>query len=67
MPGCCVDRACSGNNCMRLPPGTTCGDCAHIRRCEALFGHEEIDTVCDFFPRRFKPHDAPAPGTRGEE
>lgn len=38
---------------MRLPAGTTCGDCHHIRRCKAMFGHTETDTYCDWSPSRF--------------
>lgn len=40
---------------MQLPDGKTCGDCAHVRRCVAIFGHKPEDTYCDFFPRRFLP------------
>lgn len=39
---------------MRLPAGKTCGDCAHVRRCVAMFGHEQGDTSCDFYPSRFR-------------
>lgn len=39
---------------MRLPKGTTCGDCVHIRRCKAIFGHVESDTYCDWSPSRFR-------------
>lgn len=49
---------------MRLPKGTTCGDCAHIRRCSMIFGHTETDTYCDWSPSRFVPAAraaAPAP------
>jgi hypothetical protein len=38
---------------MRLAAGTTCGDCGHIRRCKAIFGHTETDTYCDWSPSRF--------------
>lgn len=37
---------------MRLPAGKTCGDCAHIHRCKAMFGHVETDTYCDWSPSR---------------
>lgn len=37
-----------------LPDGKTCGDCAHIARCEAIFGHTATDTYCDFYPLRFR-------------
>jgi len=38
---------------MKLPPGKTCGDCAHLRRCKALFGCKPTNTECDFSPSRF--------------
>ena len=38
---------------MRLPKGTTCGDCGHIKRCKAMFGHVETDAYCDWSPSRF--------------
>lgn len=38
---------------MNLPPGQTCGDCVHIRRCAAIFGHQANDEVCDWAPSRF--------------
>jgi len=38
---------------MNLPAGVTCGDCFHIARCKALFGHVETDTRCDWAPSRF--------------
>lgn len=38
---------------MRLPQGVTCGDCYHIKRCKAIFGHTEADTYCDWSPSRF--------------
>lgn len=38
---------------MRLPAGTTCGDCYHIARCKAMFRHVETDTRCDWSPSRF--------------
>jgi hypothetical protein len=39
---------------MRLPASKTCGDCAHVRRCVAMFGHVLTDTSCDFYPSRFR-------------
>lgn len=27
---------------MRLPAGLTCGNCHHIHRCKAIFGHVEL-------------------------
>ena len=38
---------------MLLPAGKSCGDCTHIRRCKAIFGHTETDTYCDWSPSRF--------------
>jgi len=39
---------------MRLPPGKTCGDCWHLRRCLAFgFTKNEERTGCDFHPNRF--------------
>jgi len=38
---------------MDLPEGMTCGDCAHRRRCTAMFGVSASNTWCDFFPVRF--------------
>lgn len=38
---------------MNLPVGKTCADCAHCRRCCAIFGHIPGDEVCDFYPSRF--------------
>lgn len=58
MLGCCVDKkygkGCTPETCMQLPDGKKCGDCVHIKRCKAIFGHTENDTVCDWFPRRFR-------------
>jgi hypothetical protein len=39
---------------MRLPVGKTCGDCLHIKRCKAIFGHVESGTCCDWSPSRFR-------------
>jgi len=39
---------------MRLPIGVTCGDCVHIYRCKAMFGHVESDRYCDWSPSRFR-------------
>lgn len=53
--GCCVDKACTEHTCMDLPAGTTCGDCAHKRRCLALgYTGSETATTCSFFPRRLR-------------
>lgn len=47
---------------MNLPRGMTCGNCVHIDRCKAMFGHVETDTRCDWSPSRFRP--APTPSQR---
>jgi hypothetical protein len=60
--GCCADKACNDVTCMALPAGTTCGDCAHIKRCSAMFGHTPTDTYCDWLPRRFRTDGVPAGG-----
>ena len=39
---------------MNLPEGKTCGDCVHIRRCNAIFGHMATDEHCDWFPSKFR-------------
>jgi hypothetical protein len=39
---------------MVLPAGKTCADCAHFRRCNAMFGHIAADEVCDWAPSRFR-------------
>ena len=52
--GCCEDGKCTPETCMILPAGKTCDDCVHLMRCEAIFGHVPADTVCDWFPRRFR-------------
>lgn len=52
--GCCYDKRCTAETCMNLPDGRTCGDCFHIKRREAIFGHVPSDTSCDWFPRRFR-------------
>lgn len=36
-----------------LPDGKTCGDCVNIYRCNAIFGHQIDDEVCDWVPSRF--------------
>lgn len=68
--GCCVDYAstpggyCEGEHaarCMRLPEGKTCGDCAHLRRCELIgFTPSAKETTCSFHPRRFREREAVA-------
>jgi hypothetical protein len=65
-PGCCVDRrfnerhpganveGCNDHTCMRLPAGRTCADCFAVAACEAIYGANPTNTVCTFFPRRFR-------------
>lgn len=52
---------------MKLPAGKTCGHCAHIKRCKAMFGHVETDTDCDWSPSRFAeaPEEPTNPYLRG--
>jgi len=38
---------------MDLPQGKTCADCAHCRRCCAMFGHIPGDEACGWSPSRF--------------
>jgi hypothetical protein len=38
---------------MALPPGMTCKDCHHLRRCIMLLGIPITNTTCDFSPSRF--------------
>jgi len=38
---------------MNLPEGKTCGDCAHFRRCNMIYGHIAGDEQCDWAPSRF--------------
>ena len=52
--GCCDDGACDSDTCMGLPEGKTCSDCTSFRQCKSMIGVEETNTVCDFFPRRFR-------------
>ena len=48
---------------MALPDGKTCADCVFVYRCTLIFGAEESNTDCDFFPRRFYP----AESTKAEQ
>lgn len=52
-PGCCTDKCCNEQTCMKLPEGKCCGDCRHAPRCGKLFNTSEANVVCDFYPRRF--------------
>ena len=36
-----------------LPNGKTCGDCAHMNRCEWLISCDPQNTRCDWAPHRF--------------
>ncbi len=39
---------------MDLPAGSTCGVCAHFRRCSLIYGRGHLDEVCDWLPSRFR-------------
>ena len=39
---------------MNLPGDKRCGDCVHIRRCNAIFGHMATDERCDWYPSKFR-------------
>lgn len=39
--------------CMYLPKGKTCSDCAHVWRCTMIFGAKPKNTSCGFEPIRF--------------
>ena len=39
---------------MLLPDRVTCKQCAHCNRCCMLFGSEETDTSCQFYPSKFR-------------
>jgi len=58
MQGCCADKSCTPKTCMDLPDANTCGDCVHVKRCCAIFGHKPEDVYCDWFPRRFHKKEA---------
>lgn len=51
---------------MKLPKGVTCGDCFHISRCKAIFGHVETDTYCDWSPSRYAAPRKTNPPAAGE-
>jgi len=38
---------------MLLDDGVTCGDCAHSLRCKTIFGGNDSNTHCQFYPNRF--------------
>lgn len=39
---------------MLLDDGVTCKSCEHLNRCVSMFGSQETDTSCSFYPNRFK-------------
>jgi len=54
IPGCCSDRSCTSDTCLRLPDGSKCGGCKNFAYCEAFGFAAGPDTqTCSFFPRRF--------------
>lgn len=38
---------------MLLKDGVTCKSCSHCKKCCAMFGQNETDTHCQFYPSRF--------------
>jgi hypothetical protein len=38
---------------MLLDDGVVCGDCKHNERCKTLFGGNDLNTECQFYPNRF--------------
>lgn len=42
------------HDCMKLPVGKTCADCAHDEHCKMLFGITGNETTCDFYPSKFQ-------------
>lgn len=42
------------HQCMELPEGKTCADCAHVERCAMMFGVKPENTSCGWEPIRFK-------------
>ncbi len=40
---------------MKLPENKACSDCAHCKRCCAMFGVKPENRECDFYPVRFTP------------
>ena len=39
---------------MKLPPGKTCDDCVHARRCFGIGYSTPGRTQCDFYPNKFQ-------------
>jgi len=44
----------AGHQTLKLPAGTTCGDCAFFKRCAALIQATPQRDHCDWFPIRFR-------------
>lgn len=42
------------HQCMKLPEGMTCWDCANFGWCSVAYGIKPEYTSCDFEPIRFK-------------
>lgn len=42
------------HQCMQLPEGKTCADCAHIERCMMMFHGNPKNTMCGWEPIKFK-------------
>ena len=42
------------HQCMQLPEGKTCADCAHIDQCMMMFHGKPESTMCGWEPVRFK-------------
>ena len=40
---------------MLLDDETTCGDCAHSLKCKTIFGGNDSNDHCQFYPNRFLP------------
>jgi len=38
---------------MLLDDGTVCGDCVHAQRCRMIFGGDDKNDSCQFYPSRF--------------
>jgi len=39
---------------MLLDDGVKCGDCVNSNKCEKIFGGDDDNTSCQWFPNRFK-------------
>ena len=40
---------------MLLDDGVTCSDCRHSIRCEMIYGGDNKNTSCQFYPNKFLP------------